>query len=75
MTPQQIEILQFEKHWYAAQGNKENDIAEKFQISAVRYYQLLNALLDDPDALAVDPMLVKRLRRIRDSRAKQRRAG
>lgn len=75
MTPQQIEILGLEKRWYRTQAAKEGDIAEKLSLSAVRYYQLLNTLLDDPDALAAEPVLVKRLRRIRDSRAKLRRAG
>ncbi|MFI7168476.1 DUF3263 domain-containing protein [Rhodococcoides fascians] len=75
MTPQQAEILAFEKRWYTAQGSKEADIAEQFSLSPVRYYQLLNQLLDDPQALATDPVLVKRLRRIRDSRARVRRAG
>lgn len=75
MTPQQIEILAFEKRWYTAQGSKEADIAERFSLSAVRYYQRLNQLLDDPAAMQADPVLVKRLRRIRDSRAQVRRAG
>ncbi|OZE35674.1 MULTISPECIES: DUF3263 domain-containing protein [unclassified Rhodococcus (in: high G+C Gram-positive bacteria)] len=75
MTPQQEEILKFEKRWYTAPGNKEADIRDQLDLSAVRYYQLLNALLDDPDALKADPVLVKRLRRIRDSRATLRRAG
>jgi hypothetical protein len=75
VTPQQAEILAFEKRWYTAQGSKEADIAEQFSLSPVRYYQLLNQLLDDPEAIATDPVLVKRLRRIRDSRARVRRAG
>ncbi|WP_218828604.1 DUF3263 domain-containing protein [Rhodococcus sp. 15-649-2-2] len=75
MTPQQAEILKFEKRWYTAPGNKEADIRDQLGLSAVRYYQILAALLDDPDALKADPVLVKSLRRIRDSRAKLRRAG
>ncbi|MFC8182463.1 DUF3263 domain-containing protein [Rhodococcus sp. NPDC057297] len=75
MTPQQEAILAFEKRFYTTQSGKENDIAEELGMSAVRYYQSLNALLDDPAALAAEPVLVKRLRRIRDSRAKLRRAG
>lgn len=75
MTPQQAAILQFERRWYTAQGNKEADIAEQFSLSAVRYYQLLNATLDDSAALAAEPVLVKRLLRIRDSRARSRRAS
>ena len=75
MTPQQEAILQFERRWYAAQGNKEADIREQLGLSAVRYYQLLNAILDRPDALAAEPVLVKRLLRIRNSRQAARRAS
>lgn len=75
MTPQQEAILQFERRWYAAAGNKESDIREHFDLSAVRYYQLLNAILDRPDALAAEPVLVKRLLRIRTSRQAARRAS
>lgn len=75
MTPQQEVILQFERRWYAAQGNKEADIREQLDLSAVRYYQLLNAILDRPDALAAEPVLVKRLLRIRNSRQVARRAS
>lgn len=75
MTPQQKEILQFERRWYTAPGNKEADIREQLDLSAVRYYQLLNAILDRPDALAAEPVLVKRLLRIRNSRQAARRAS
>lgn len=75
MTPQQETMLAIEKRFYTTQSGKENDIAEELGMSAVRYYQSLNALLDDPEALAAEPVLVKRLRRIRDSRAKLRRAS
>lgn len=75
MNPHGHTILALEKRWYQTQSAKENDIAREMGMSAVRYYQLLNSLLDDPDALAAEPVLVKRLRRIRDGRAKLRRAG
>lgn len=75
MTPQQLAILEVEKRWYTAPGNKEADIRDQLGLSAVRYYQLLTALLDDPAAHAAEPVLVKRLLRIRDSRARSRRAS
>ena len=53
---------------------KEQAIRDKFQMSATRYYQVLNALIDDPAALAHDPMLIKRLRRMRSSRQRARTA-
>ncbi|MGK5532831.1 DUF3263 domain-containing protein [Streptomyces sp. URMC 129] len=49
-------------------GAKERAIRERLGISPTRYYQLLNALLDDPRALAHDPVTVNRLRRLRESR-------
>ncbi len=68
------EILAFERQWWKYAGAKEQAIRELFDMSATRYYQVLNALIDTPQALAADPMLVKRLRRLRASRQRQRSA-
>ena len=68
------EILAFEAQWWKYAGAKEQAIRELFDMSATRYYQVLNALIDSPDALAHDPMLVKRLRRMRASRQRARSA-
>src|SRR6478752_9045419 len=68
------EILAFEGQWWKYAGAKEQAIRELFDMSATRYYQLLNALIDEPAALAHDPMLVKRLRRLRATRQRQRSA-
>ena len=67
-------ILGFERQWWKYAGAKEQAIRELFDMSATRYYQVLNALIDDPRALAHDPMLVKRLRRLRASRQRARSA-
>jgi len=67
-------ILEFEKQWWAFPGTKESEIRERFDLSAPRYYQLLNDLIDTPEALAHDPLLVKRLRRQRATRHKERSA-
>ena len=67
-------ILDFERQWWKYAGAKEQAIRELFDMSATRYYQLLNALLDSSDALEHDPMLVKRLRRMRASRQRARSA-
>src|SRR5690606_13048258 len=58
-------ILDFERQWWRFGGAKETAIREQFAMSATEYYQVLNALLDSEHALAYDPMLVKRLRRMR----------
>ena len=68
------EILAFERQWWRYAGAKEQAIRELFDMSANRYYQILNALIDHPDAMAYDPMLVKRLRRLRSARQRARSA-
>ncbi len=67
-------ILEFERQWWKYAGAKEQAIRELFDMSGTRYYQILNGLIDDPAALAFDPMLVKRLRRMRASRQRARSA-
>ena len=68
------EVLAFERQWWKYAGAKEQAVRELFDMSATRYYQVLNALIDSPAALAHDPMLVKRLRRMRASRQRARTA-
>ena len=68
------EILAFEAQWWKYAGAKEQAIRELFDMSATRYYQVLNALIDKPAAMVADPMLVKRLRRLRASRQRTRAA-
>ena len=68
------EILDLERRWWDFTGTKEQAIREKFDMSTTRYYQVLNALIDREDALAFDPLLVKRLRRLRAARQRTRSA-
>lgn len=65
-------ILAFERRWWRYAGAKEQAIRETFGISATRYYQLLSQLIDRPQALEHDPMLVQRLRRMRAGRRRGR---
>ena len=65
-------ILEFERNWWRYAGAKESAIKELFDMSAPRYYQLLNDLIDRQDALLAFPMLVKRLRRLRQARMSAR---
>lgn len=74
LSDRDAEILTFERQWWKFAGAKEQAIRDKFEMSATRYYQLLNALIDRPDALAHDPLLVKRLRRLRAARQRNRSA-
>jgi hypothetical protein len=66
-------ILAFERKWWKHAGSKEQAIRETFGLSSTRYYQVLNSLLDTPAALAHDPVLVARLRRLRASRMRRTR--
>lgn len=74
LTRRDLEILAFERRWWTYSGSKEVAIKELFGMSASSYYHYLNALIGRPEALAEDPLLVKRLRRIRASRQKARAA-
>jgi hypothetical protein len=74
LTERESEILAFERQWWKYAGAKEQAIRDLFDMSATRYYQVLNALIDRPAALVHDPMLVKRLRRLRTTRQRTRQA-
>ena len=74
LSARELEILAFERQWWKFAGAKEQAVRELFDMSTTRYYQLLNALIDRPEALAHDPMLVKRLRRMRQTRQRARTA-
>ncbi|MEU8017431.1 DUF3263 domain-containing protein [Micromonospora parva] len=73
LTERERAILAFEQQWWRHAGAKEQAVRDTFGLSSTRYYQLLNGLLDNPAALAADPVLISRLRRLRSSRARNRR--
>lgn len=68
----EVRILDFERQWWRYAGAKETGIKEQFNISAREYYELLNNLIDREDALAAAPLLIKRLRRLREARLQKR---
>jgi hypothetical protein len=72
LTGRERQILAFERKWWKHAGSKEQAIRDTFDLSATRYYQVLKGLLDNPAALAEDPILVGRLRRLRSTRARTR---
>ena len=74
LSEREQQVLAFERQWWKYAGAKEQAIRELFDMSTTRYYQLLNALIDRPEAMAFDPMLVKRLRRLRAARQRARSA-
>ncbi|MFC6154244.1 DUF3263 domain-containing protein [Nocardioides yefusunii] len=74
LSDREIAVLAFERQWFKYAGAKEQAIRETFDMSSTRYYQVLNALIDRDDALESDPLLVRRLRRLREQRQRQRSA-
>lgn len=68
----EVRILDFERQWWRYAGAKETGIKEQFKLSAREYYELLNNLIDREDALAASPLLIKRLRRLREARLQKR---
>jgi hypothetical protein len=73
LSDREQRILAFEGRWWKHAGAKEQAIRDTFALSSTRYYQLLNAVLDNPAAMEHDPVLVGRLRRLRSTRARTRR--
>jgi hypothetical protein len=74
LSDHEMRVLAFERSWWRQPGAKEREILEVLGMPATRYYQLLNELIDRPEAAAFDPALVARLRRQRGRRARIRSA-
>ena len=74
LTERERQILEFERQWWKYAGAKEQAIRDLFDMSGTRYYQIINNLIDRPEAMRFDPMLVKRLRRMRAARQRARSA-
>jgi len=72
LTRREHEVLAFERQWWRRPGAKETAIRDRFGLAPTRYYQMLNALVDRPAALEADPLLVRRLRRLRAARGQRR---
>ena len=68
----ELRVLAFERAWADRVGNREAAIRSEFGVSSARYYQMLYALIDSPIAVRHDPLLVRRLQRLRESRRRAR---
>ena len=68
LTDREIAILDFERSWWMSPGPKEAAIQERFSCSSTSYYRLLGELVDSDDALEYDPLVIRRLRRVRERR-------
>ena len=72
LTERDKAILEFERTWWTQTGTKETAIRAQLEMSGARYYKLLTELLDSAEAMQADPLLVRRLRRVRERRRRQR---
>ena len=72
LTDHEQAVLDLERSWWTEDGVKEVLMEERLGLTATRYYQVLNELLDRPDALEHDPLVVRRLRRLRDRKRRAR---
>lgn len=68
LSDREVAMLAFEAGWRSSPSGREQEVRERFGVSLPRYQQELNRLLDEPAALAHDPLVVKRLRRLREQR-------
>ena len=75
LTERDRAILDFERSWWAESGPKEQLIRDRFELSAARYYQILNELLETDAAYDYNPLVIRRLRRLRDRRRRARHEG
>lgn len=75
LTADEVAVLELERSWWKYPGAKEAAVRDRFGWTMTRYYQVLNALIDTPAALAYDPLTVNRLRRLRTARQRARQAG
>lgn len=69
LNEREIAILNFEQHWVGRNAAKEQAIRSQFGFSAVRYYQILGELIQQPAALRYDPVMVNRLLRLARERS------
>ena len=72
LTDLQREILAFEREWWRYATAKEQATRDRFGLTADDYYRSLSRLIDLDEALEHDPLLVRRLRRLRATRRRLR---
>jgi hypothetical protein len=75
LSSRECAILDFERTWWSLPGPKEQAIRGELELSPTRYYQLLADLIESGEAMDYDPLVVRRLRRLRDRRRRARWEG
>ena len=72
LTERDLQILEFERTWWSEDSSKESIIRDRFGLSTTRYYELLSVLVDSEEAHDFDPLVIRRLRRLRARRRRAR---
>jgi len=72
LSTMEVQILEFERTWWSSDQPKDAAIADRFALTTAEYYEVLNALIDSDEAMDADPLVVRRLRRLRDRRRRAR---
>jgi hypothetical protein len=72
LTDKERAILDFERSWWLEPGPKEAAIQQRLHLSSTSYYRVLAELVDSDDALSYDPLVVRRVRRLRERRRRAR---
>lgn len=72
LTERDMAIIEFERTWWAEESSKESIIRERFELSTTRYYEILSELVDSEEAYQFDPLVIRRLRRLRARRRRAR---
>jgi hypothetical protein len=75
LTERQRAILEFERTWWTQDEEKDLLIRRRFACAPTTYYEELNEVLQDPDAVVADPLVVRRLVRLRERRVRARLDG
>jgi hypothetical protein len=75
LTDAQCSLLDFERTWWQAPVSKTEQIRSRFGFSSSSYYRALYALVDLSDAVAYDPLTVRRVRRRREQSRRERIEG
>jgi len=73
LSEHDLEILDLEQNWWTRTGSKHEQIVDLLDLSITRYHEILEELIDSPAAMRHDPLLVLRLRRMREDRRRSRR--
>lgn len=72
LTDRELAVLDIARLSWRYEGAREQAMKDRTGLNPAQFTQVLNNLIDRPDVLAFDPLLVKRLRRVREARQRTR---